>query len=476
MMGEEYKHDLFYASFNYAAVGMALVDTQGNFFMVNRSLSRITGYTKAELLKMNFKDITHQEDLAIDIHLSKQLINKELDYYEMEKRYVHKDGHTVWIHLSVSSFQEKSGHVYLISQVKDITGRKKAEEKLKKSEEQYRKLVDLCPDPICVHNINEILYLNEAGKKVLGVTEEEVVGKPILNFINKDYHRDYFELVNNHLDKEQLEVRICLPDGREKEILCASTGIMFQGENAFQVVFRDNTYHKELEKENNILLLKSEKMNLVGELAAGIAHEIRNPLTSLKGFLQLLSSNYKDKTFPYDSIIFSEIDRINFIVNELMLLAKPTKDELKRIDIKSVIEQMVVFMKAQANMYNIEIHIDFPESSLPLNCSENKLKQVFINILQNSIEAMSNGGRIWISVKEIRNAVILSFKDEGCGIPEELIGNIGTPFFTTKNTGTGLGLMVTNNIIQNHRGSLEIKSRENEGTEIIITLPLSDYR
>jgi two-component system, sporulation sensor kinase A len=475
MMGKEYKHDLFYASFNYAAVGMALVDTQGNFFMVNPSLARITGYSEAELLKMNFRDITHPEDLASDVHLSEQLINKEIAYFEMEKRYIHKAGHQVWVHLSVSSFQEKNGHVYLISQVKDITARKEAEVKLKKSEKQYRKLVDLCPDPICVHNINEVLYLNEAGKKVLGVTAEEVVGKPILHFINKDYHHDYYELVHNHLEKDQLEVRIHLPDGREKEILCASTEIMFQGENAFQVVFRDNTYHKALEKENNILLLKSEKMNLVGELAAGIAHEIRNPLTSLKGFLQLLSSNYENKTFPYDSIIFSEIDRINSIINELLLLAKPTVDELKMVDIRSVIEQVVVFMKAQANMYNIEIRVDFPDSALALHCSENKLKQVFINILQNSIEAMGAGGRIWISAKSMPGAVVVTFKDEGCGIPEELIGKIGTPFFTTKKTGTGLGLMVTNNIIQNHKGILEIKSRENEGTETIITFPLSEH-
>lgn len=306
MWGAQYTNELFHASFNYAAVGMALVDIQGNFFMVNPSLTRVTGYSEQELLQKNFRDITHQEDLALDVHLSEQLIKNEIEYYEIEKRYIHKRGHSVWIHLSVSSFQKDNDQIYLISQMKDITGRKEAEENLRKSEGQYRKLVDLCPEPICVHNIDTILYLNEAGLKMLEITTDEVVGKPILNFMKKEHLEQYLEIVNNNIDAEELEFKITLPEGREKDIIFSSSSILFQGEKAFQVVFRDNTYRRELEKENNILLQKSEKMNLVGELAAGIAHEIRNPLTSLKGFLQLLSSNYQDKTFPYDSIIFQK--------------------------------------------------------------------------------------------------------------------------------------------------------------------------
>jgi two-component system, sporulation sensor kinase A len=475
MLGEENNQELFYASFHFAAVGMAMADIQGNFFMVNPSLTRITGYSKSELLQKRDIELTHQEDADLDASFLQKLLNEDITYYEVEKRYIHKEGHTVWVHSSVSAFEGNDGQKFLIHQVKDINRRKEAEKNLRRSEEQYRKLVDLCPDAICVHNKTEILYVNEAGLKELDVKKEELVGKPILSLLNDGYHHFYYGMVNEDWSAEQLDFSITLPDGREKDLICSSTPIMFQGENAFQVVFRDNTYNKELQKTNDILLQKSEKMNLVGELAAGIAHEIRNPLTSLKGFLQLLSSDFEDRSFPYDKIIFSEIDRINSIINELLFLAKPTVEEMKTIDIRYVVDQVVLFMRAQANMYNSEILVDLPKSPIMIECSENKLKQVFINILQNAIEAMPSGGKISIEIADLHNSIVLSFKDEGCGIPEELIDNIGKPFFTTKKNGTGLGLLVTNNIIQHHRGSLSIRSKEGEGTEILITFTKTEF-
>jgi two-component system, sporulation sensor kinase A len=471
MMGEENNQELFYASFYNAAVGMALSDTQGNFFKVNPSLTRITGYSEVELLQKKEEDITHHEDTNLDAEFLQQLLNSDLSYFEVEKRYIHKEGHIVWVHLSLSAFDGNAGQKLLIYQIKDINRRKEAEENLRRSELQYRKLVDLCPDAICVHNKNKILYVNKAGLKVLNVNEEELVGRPIVSLLNDIHHHFFYRVVNEDWTADQLEFRITLPDGREKDLRCSSTPIMFQGESAFQVVFRDNTYNKELEKTNDILLQQSEKMNLVGELAAGIAHEIRNPLTSLKGFLQLLASDFEDHSFPYDKIIFSEIDRINTIINELLLLAKPTVEELRIIDIRHVIDQVVLFMRAQANMYNIEILVDFPRAPKVIEGSENKLKQVFINILQNSIEAMPSGGKITIEMSELGHSLVLSFRDEGYGIPADLIDNIGKPFFTTKKNGTGLGLLVTNNIIQHHQGSLSIRSKEGEGTEILISFP-----
>ncbi|WP_421384923.1 PAS domain S-box protein [Bacillus salacetis] len=475
MLGEENNPELFYASFQFAAVGMALADIQGDFLMVNPSLTRITGYSNNDLMQKRDADITYHEDINLDLRFLQQLLNGEISYYEVEKRYINKEGHKVWVHLSVSAFEDNKGQKFLIYQVKDINRRKKAEKNLRRSEEQYRKLVELCPDAICVHNKNEILYVNEAGLKELDVKEEELVGKPILSLLNDGYHQFYYGIVNEDWSAEQLEFSITLPDGREKDLICSSTPIMFQGEKAFQVVFRDNTYNKELEKTNDILLQQSEKMNLVGELAAGIAHEIRNPLTSLKGFLQLLSADFEDHSFPYDKIIFSEIDRINSIINELLLLAKPTIEELKKLDIRHVVNQVALFMKAQANMYNIEVLVDLPKYPVILEGSENKLKQVFINLLQNSIEAMPSGGKITIEISVLSETFVLSFKDEGYGIPDELIDKIGKPFFTTKENGTGLGLMVTNNIIQHHKGSLSILSKEGEGTEILITFPRTNY-
>lgn len=224
-------------------------------------------------------------------------------------------------------------------------------------------------------------------------------------------------------------------------------------------------------------LQKSEKLSVVGELAAGIAHEIRNPLTSLKGFTQLLESKTSTES-DYVEIMISEIDRINTIVGELLLLAKPSKDDFAFISINSILEDVCTLMSAQANLHGVLIQQDFrPELQLVhVNAVENKLKQVFINIIKNAIEAMDNGGIITIKTKETGDKIGIIFEDNGIGIPPHILQKLGKPFFTTKEKGTGLGLMVSFSIIESHMGQLNIKSEEGVGTTIEVILPVAKER
>jgi signal transduction histidine kinase len=220
-------------------------------------------------------------------------------------------------------------------------------------------------------------------------------------------------------------------------------------------------------------LRQKEKLAIIGQMATAVGHEIRNPLSSLKGFTQLQKEKYPN-TNDYYPIMIQEIDRINSIVSDLMYLGKPREIQFENANIEDIIAYTTSITQqlAEAQGINIETIKEGPISSI--DCESNQLKQVFINLIKNAIEAMPEGGRIKIIVKVILgNKLSVAIEDEGCGISEENIPNLAEPFFTTKKEGTGLGLMVTNQIIHDHNGDLKFESNPGKGTKVIVTLPIS---
>jgi two-component system, sporulation sensor kinase A len=225
-------------------------------------------------------------------------------------------------------------------------------------------------------------------------------------------------------------------------------------------------------KKAQEMLRKSETLSVVGELAAGIAHEIRNPLTSLKGFLQLL----KAQNTNYIDILLREVERINNIVNEFMSMAKPHSINFVKVKMEKIIEDIVSFMLPQALLHNVEITIQFDYHHDQFTCEPNQLKQLLMNLLKNAIEARPNGGEITIVVRSREDgSVIIQVIDEGEGIPEKELTKLGEPFFSLKENGTGLGLAVCYRIVEAHRGSLSFKSKLNEGTTVEIFFPNTVY-
>lgn len=219
-------------------------------------------------------------------------------------------------------------------------------------------------------------------------------------------------------------------------------------------------------------LRRKEKLALIGQMAAAVGHEIRNPLASLKGFIQLQHEKYPN-TNEYYPIMVEEIDRIDSIVSDLTYIGKPKEIHFAKANISDIIAYTVSITNQQAANHGVTIETIIEEVLPPIDCDENRLKQVFINLIKNAIESMPDGGKVTIHAQSIgKNTLCILIEDEGCGIAEENIRNLCEPFYSTKKEGTGLGLMVTNQIITDHNGMLDIQSTVGEGTKVWMTLPI----
>jgi PAS domain S-box-containing protein len=346
------------------------------------------------------------------------------------------------------------------------------EKKARASEESYKKLIDSLPEPVYVTRNHKFLYVNKAAISMIGANDlGELLGKSIFDFIAPDYKNRLLERFRQ-IKKEKepvntIEYKAIRMDGTPFFFEVSSLYILFGGTEAVLSIGKDITEKKE---ETERLIQKSEKLALLGQMAAGIAHEIRNPLTSIKGFIQLIKTSSRKE--EYFDIVLSELDRINEIVGEFLVLAKPTAAVYMTHDIKTLLKDVVTLINNQSLLNNVQIFVEF-DNNLPLiSCEENQLKQVFLNLLKNAIEAMPKGGNIHVYVKKKEEGKIsIQIIDQGVGIPQERIPTLGEPFYTTKEKGTGLGLMTCYKIIEGHNGQLNIYSEINQGTTIEVILP-----
>ncbi|MFJ8527278.1 DUF3149 domain-containing protein [Bacillus sp. NPDC094106] len=224
-----------------------------------------------------------------------------------------------------------------------------------------------------------------------------------------------------------------------------------------------------LERQQNEL----QKIELVGTFAASTAHEIRNPLTGIKGLVALLKEKYTHEQDQfYFSIIEQEIERINEIVSEFLILGKPTAITEKTYDIRDILKEVAVIIQSEANLYNITFTLNLPDYPVHIRCSKDHMKQVILNITKNAIEAMSSGDTLAIIVTSNKEHAQLQIIDTGKGIPKHIQKHLFHPFFTSKDTGTGLGLVICKRIIEMYGGHILIDSKENKGTTVQIELPL----
>ncbi|MBB2480363.1 MULTISPECIES: PAS domain-containing sensor histidine kinase [Heyndrickxia] len=446
-------------------------DLDGNFLYLSPSCEHILGYTPEELLNQNKFSYVHYHDKKRVMKNRSDVISKGENgrtTFRMRK----KNGNYVWVESLFKLIRDpKTDEVTeVISVIRDITERKLSEDDVKKREETYRNLVENAPDAAILAAGNEILFINDTGVNLLGAcTKEVILQKSLLDIIHPDYHDIASKRMNLEEDGEDfIEYRLIRLDGSEVDVEMKGITTIYRNNPVKHIIIRDITERKKTQE----LLLHSEKLSVAGQLAAGIAHEVRNPLTAIKGFLQLMQSELKTHS-NYFNIIESEMDRIEIILSELLVLAKPQDLKFEIKELAVMIEHVKALIDTHAIMKNIVISTNYDCDNLKIKCDENQLKQVFINLLKNSIEAMPDGGNITIELKEHgQDKVKMLFKDTGFGIPKELLKKIGQPFFTTKENGTGLGFMISKQIIENHHGTIHIWS-DSKGTIIEIILPLN---
>lgn len=328
---------------------------------------------------------------------------------------------------------------------------------------------------------NTITTFNNKCEELFGVNKDEIIGMDVFNFA--ELNEGFGDFFDKSLLKEQLESKEYSSNNfeefeclirNEMFVFLGSTSLLSVIENGEQqeliMVFSDITEKRLMEEK----LIQSGKLEIAGQVAAGVAHEIRNPLTTIKAFFQVFfikgeNEQTKDK---YNQLIMQELNRINDILNDFLSLAKPESTNGKTdTDIIKVLDDILVLMDAQALLNNITIKKDYEE--LPrVYIDSKRIKQVFINLIKNSFEAMQMGGELKISTNYLRsdNLLRIEFSDNGPGMDQKTLKKLGTPFFTTKENGIGLGTMTSYRIIEELGGNLSIESEAGAGTKFIITL------
>jgi len=346
---------------------------------------------------------------------------------------------------------------------------------IENQEKQLKSLVENNMDALIRLDLNgHFTSANHVTGKITGYSEEELTNMSIRDLISKEdldkVQKHFLEIGKGK--SSIIECRCMIKSGDCIQISMKSVPIVIDDKIVgIFVIVRDITELKDKEE----LIRRSEKLSIVGELAAAVAHEVRNPLTSIKGFLQLLQyKDSKDEEKQYYNIMLSEIERINLIVSEFMVLSKPQAITYQNENITSLLKDVITLLETIAIVKNIEVTKEFESDMILVKCEGNQIKQVFINIFKNAIEAVPDKGKIHIEVSHWKKeSVCIRFIDNGHGIPNDLLSRLGEPFYTTKEKGTGLGLMVSYKIIEDHRGSINIKSEMNKGTTVDIILPVS---
>lgn len=328
---------------------------------------------------------------------------------------------------------------------------------------------------IVIDTESRVTDINRAASHILGIEKGELVGKTFCEMF-PDLPAENALISKSLLEGVTVQNKsfTWLVDGRTYELLLDSHHLHNEdGElvGAY-VIFKDVSNLRTIDER----MQRSDRLSMIGRVAAGTAHEIRNPLTSIRGFLQLIRSSLEEvgmaKEQEYVDLMLMEIKRINSLVDQFLLLSKPRDVQYRVVDLNSVLCEIIPIINSEALLYDVEV-IDRTDGSMPRIIGDSELlKQVFLNICKNGVEAIGNKGRLTIEYekKEIEKNIHIHIIDTGKGIPPYVVDRIFDPFFTTKEEGTGLGLSVCLRIIQDLGGNIRVSSK-GYGTKFSVILP-----
>ncbi|CAH2714291.1 Adaptive-response sensory-kinase SasA [Neobacillus rhizosphaerae] len=455
---------------------VAITDPYGTIVFVNDKFEEISKYKQEEIIGKNHRILNsgyHSKEFFKDLWQTIQ----SGKIWRGEIRNKAKDGTYYWVDTTIVPFLDKNGKpIQYIAIRSDISDRKRAEEHLKETLKENIDIKFALDQSSIVAFTDErgiITSVNDKFCEISKYSREEILGRDhnILNsgHHSKVYFKDLWKTIGTgHVWKG--EIRNRAKDGTYYWVDTTIVPFLDEQGKPYQylAIRNDITERKQTEE----VLHRQDKLAAVGQLAAGVAHEIRNPLTSMKGYAEFLQLDEKDPDrMEFLNIILDEIERVNTIVEDFMVLAKPKVVELEEKNVVPVIKNVVSLLEFEARKKNVSLSFDCNEEIIQIECDENRLKQVFLNFIKNGIEAMPNGGDLHVKTIIQDNNVQISIQDSGVGIPKEKLQKLGEPFYTTKKNGNGLGLMVSFKIIESHNGKVFVESEPNKGTTFNIFLP-----
>lgn len=344
------------------------------------------------------------------------------------------------------------------------------------AEEWSRLALDHLPFGLLVINRHKrVRIFNKTLARLTGLKSEEVLGKPLLGILD-DREPDFNILLQTlatgkefQNNKPQAVISVPCP------VACLVSTHVIRNRTGITVgamaLFSPSARLQEMENA----VVKAEKLAILGQMAAGMVHEIRNPLTAIGCFLQLLQKQLKgNPKEEYIPIMLAELQNANRLISEFLQYAKPGYAKRTSCSIVEAIKNVVMLVESEALSRKLNIDVELGADMPNIVVDNEQLKQVFINIMKNAFDALSAGGEIFIKTawNEPEGFARVSFRDTGVGMDEETIANMFNPFFTTKESGTGLGMFTSKKIIDNHGGRIEIQSETGKGTTVIVLLPV----
>jgi PAS domain S-box-containing protein len=489
----------FGAAFQNAAIGMALVALDGRWLKVNRSLCRLVGYEEDELLSLTFQDITHPDDLDADLNQVQRILRGEIETYEMEKRYIRKDGAIVWILLTVSLVNDAAGApLYFVSQIQDITDRKRAEATLQETYAELNRVLGAVSDCLYSGEFHadgsyNYRYFSPVALQILGYPADDFLTDP--NTWLKILHPDHLTSVTKTIDQIRtgmvdelsMEVRVIWPDGTIHWILDHSkVTLRPDGTIWLDGVLTDITVRKGAEEALRQAKEAAEEANrLKSEFLSTMSHELRTPMNGIIGYAHLLLDGLDGELTPEQAAdvgqIVASADHLLRLINDVLDLAKIEAGRVELapedIDLGPLTLQVGEELRAQALAKGVDLTVNVPVIPAVVSADPVRVRQVLLNLVGNAVK-FTEVGRVAITVRHAGGWVEIVVADTGIGIVPCALPHIFDEFrqadgsTTRRFGGTGLGLAIARKLARLHRGDVSAVSLPGAGSRFTFHLPV----
>ena len=458
-----------------------VVDPDFNIKDANRTFLKRYGLKKADVIGQKCYEIKERSNAPCSIEDKScplESAGKTGKRVEMIHYHKHADGKVKEFILNMYPFKPGGEKIeYFIETARDVSDYRDLIRKLQSSEKKFRAILDTATNAILsIDENNKIILFNNAAQRIFGYSREEILGKN-LNLLIPAQYGDHYRFVRRFLKKRESDIigkTISLTalrkDGEEFPIELSLSFLEMDSGITFTAIIRDNSGQRKLERK----LLQSERLAAVGQAAAHVAHELKNPLMIIGGFSGQIKKNLTDdRDLKKLDMILDEVRRLERLVAHLGDFTKVYRLVKRPSDINAAIKDVIKIMAGLYPTGKYSFKEFFSPDIEEITCDPDKLKQVLINVISNGIEAMADGGIITVSTEKISEGIEIRFSDEGTGIPEEDLEHIFEPFYTTRERGSVLGLSVSYKIIEAHHGDISAVSLLGKGTTFIIRLPLS---